>query len=679
MSFLDPLLSGVRRIADVVGLKPAEPTLRFLGGFTVTDNPSNTSTDVIVSAGTPGTAGQVFVTTVLLASAFVTVSGDIAASTSVPGQFNVASIGSLAGGSIPLGTGTTGVTLSGTTSTGATSPTTTIQGCAALTGGHNGGDLDLLSGAGSGSNRPGNVLIDVGSATGTPAINIGTSVDIGTVITLGHNGVYSTVNTLGTFNAGCTNNPNAINLSTSGTVTIHTVGGTTWDSTAGLNLVAGGTFTIKGQSSAQPSLNIGTNNASDGFGAINIVAGLSNSGGNPGFGLTAQAGIGASAGAVGAGGIADWIGGVGGVIAGSNSGTGGVGRVGGGAGGNATSTQVPGNGGDGVVYSGAGGTGGAGGATAGSLRLKIGGSSGTDYLVISPAGATTIGQAGKTITLNGNLTAGSFATAGLVQSTAGGALSVGVASSAMVTDFTSGNTVVVPTGVTWAVIDGAGGGGGGGGGGAVAAASNGGGGGGGSQGGSLIVPVVAGETLTVVVGAGGTAGTGGTVGGAAAQGGGAGGDTTVTGSSSGLLATFSGASGGGAGATSLTAVNGGLPVLSSAGGSQTSSTIVSPGNGGNVTSAPAASQGTRSYTGQNGGAGGSSSTAGGGGGGGGGRYGVGTAGGNGTSNNTSTAGGTAGANTGAGAGGGGALDFASGTAPSGGVGGSGRCKIGWLR
>ena len=118
MSFLDPLLSGVRRIADVVGLKPAEPTLRFLGGFTVTDNPSNTSTDVIVSAGTPGTAGQVFVTTVLLASAFVTVSGDIAASTSVPGQFNVASIGSLAGGTVPLGTGTTGVTLAGAASTG---------------------------------------------------------------------------------------------------------------------------------------------------------------------------------------------------------------------------------------------------------------------------------------------------------------------------------------------------------------------------------------------------------------------------------------------------------------------------------------------------------------------------------------------------------------------------------
>ena len=88
------------------------------------------------------------------------------------------------------------------------------------------------------------------------------------------------------------------------------------------------------------------------------------------------------------------------------------------------------------------------------------------------------------------------------------ALSVGVASSAMVTDFTSGNTVVVLTGVTWAVIEGAGGGGGGGGGGAANAASNGGGGGGGSQGGSLIVPVVAGETLTVVVGAGGTAGPG---------------------------------------------------------------------------------------------------------------------------------------------------------------------------
>ena len=146
MSFLDPLLSGVRRIADVVGLKPAEPTLRFLGGFTVTPNPSNASTDVSVSAGTPGTAGQVFVTTVLLASAFVTVSGDIAASTSVPGQFNVASIGSLAGGSIPLGTGTTGVTLAGAASTGNTAPTQTIAGSAGFTS-HNGGDLSLIAGA----------------------------------------------------------------------------------------------------------------------------------------------------------------------------------------------------------------------------------------------------------------------------------------------------------------------------------------------------------------------------------------------------------------------------------------------------------------------------------------------------------------------------------------------------
>jgi hypothetical protein len=158
-----------------------------------------------------------------------------------------------------------------------------------------------------------------------------------------------------------------------------------------------------------------------------------------------------------------------------------------------------------------------------------------------------------------------------------------------------------------------------------------------------------------------------------------GGDTTVTGSSSGLLATFAGASGGGAGATSLTAINGGFPVTDTGGTNVTSGTIVSPGFGGNVAATPAASNGRKSYTGFAGGTGGSSSTAGGGGGGGGGRYGVGTAGGNGTSNNTSTAGGTAGANTGAGAGGGGALDFASGTAPSGGVGGSGRCKIGWLR
>ncbi len=107
-------------------------------------------------------------------------------------------------------------------------------------------------------------------------------------------------------------------------------------------------------------------------------------------------------------------------------------------------------------------------------------------------------------------------------------------------------TLTVPPTVTQMLFEGVGGGGGGGGGGpgSNTGESSSASGGGGARRGRVLATVIPGETLTIVVGAGGAGGNGATTNNNDATSGGHGSDTTVTGSTSGLLATFIGAMGG---------------------------------------------------------------------------------------------------------------------------------------
>ncbi len=110
--------------------------------------------------------------------------------------------------------------------------------------------------------------------------------------------------------------------------------------------------------------------------------------------------------------------------------------------------------------------------------------------------------------------------------------------------YVANDTLVVPDNVIAMTFEGVGGGGGGGGG--RGAGGNGdcsAPGGGGARRGRVECTVVPGETLTIVCGAGGGGGAGGSSGGATGTSGAHGANTTVTGSSSGLLATFYGAQG----------------------------------------------------------------------------------------------------------------------------------------
>jgi hypothetical protein len=112
------------------------------------------------------------------------------------------------------------------------------------------------------------------------------------------------------------------------------------------------------------------------------------------------------------------------------------------------------------------------------------------------------------------------------------------------TIFTSGGTTIVPSAVSQIAVMGAGGGGGGGGG-DNGSFGGGGGGGAGIQPFLTFLTVVPGETLTIVIGSGGAGGLGsGSLGTGASQYGSPGTASTVTGSTSGLLATFYGAPGG---------------------------------------------------------------------------------------------------------------------------------------
>lgn len=110
--------------------------------------------------------------------------------------------------------------------------------------------------------------------------------------------------------------------------------------------------------------------------------------------------------------------------------------------------------------------------------------------------------------------------------------------------YTASDTLVVPSGVIQMTFEGVGGGGGGGGGrgaggnGDCSAA-----GGGGARRGKFVKTVIPGETLTIVCGAGGGGGAGGSSGGSTPGAGVHGVESTVTGSGSGLLATFYGAQG----------------------------------------------------------------------------------------------------------------------------------------
>lgn len=117
--------------------------------------------------------------------------------------------------------------------------------------------------------------------------------------------------------------------------------------------------------------------------------------------------------------------------------------------------------------------------------------------------------------------------------------------------FTTSGSYVVPASVTGIGITGWGGGGGGGGG-ARAAGAGSGAGGGGAQPQYIFVNVTAGETLTITIGA---AGTGGALTASSPGGNGTnGGSTTVSGSTSGLLATFIGGIGGGGGTSAVAGV-----------------------------------------------------------------------------------------------------------------------------
>jgi hypothetical protein len=319
------------------------------------------------------------------------------------------------GGTVSLGTGTAGLTLQGTTSTGATSPTTTLQGSAALTGGHNGGDLDLYSGAGSGSNRPGTVNIDVGGATGTPSINIGVGVTgVGTVITVGHNSTYSSTNIVGSFNVGNTSNANAINLSTSGNLVLATVGSATWTSTGGLALQAAGSLVLGWQNNVSSSgtfVWVQAGNAGSGANGVTVAGSDSNSGNQSGGTVTVRGGTGLGTGvggnwagtggtggnAAGAAGTWTAAGGTGGAgAAGNNTGAaGGAASLTGGAGGASTGSAANANGANLTLDGGPAGTGGGGTAgVAGAVLLG------------TASQSTTIGQSGKTTTINGTVSFG---------------------------------------------------------------------------------------------------------------------------------------------------------------------------------------------------------------------------------------------------------------------------------
>lgn len=120
----------------------------------------------------------------------------------------------------------------------------------------------------------------------------------------------------------------------------------------------------------------------------------------------------------------------------------------------------------------------------------------------------------------------------------------GVKPSRIFQAFTSGGTYVVPAGVTELWVNAAGGGGGGC---SAGDQTTGGGGGGGSAVRNVRLTVVPGETLTIALGAGGSHGVYGSN---APVAGSAGGDTTITGSTSGLIFKARGGRGGGTGGAS---------------------------------------------------------------------------------------------------------------------------------
>ncbi len=413
MSFLDPLLNGLRRVANGTGLVPAEPTVRFLTGLTVVDNPTNGSTDVTASAGVAGTAGQFFVTTVALTTAFVGLSGDIAGSTTVPGQENITAIGSLAGGTIPVGTSTTGVTFQGVASSGSTAPTLAIVGSAALTG-HNGGT----------------VSIDSGPQTGQSSVlKIGPSNALS--ILYGFAGTGFATSTQHAFSGGF-----ALTGATGGTggvtsfvVDVHTSGGTV--------SLHGSTFSFTGDNAnAIASGGNLTVSTTAGLGTISILAGngtsptaltitgtfaisggqFAGNGSNPGAATSVAGQQGQQS-----------------TSSGVQGGTGGATSVVAGAGGQSAGSAANTNGGALTLDGGPAGTGGAGAAgLQGAVNLGVNSNS------------TTIGQTGKTTTINGNVTLGTGLTlAGDV---------TGTTAATRVTTITgSANAVTSPGAITWTV------------------------------------------------------------------------------------------------------------------------------------------------------------------------------------------------------------------------------------
>lgn len=238
--------------------------------------------------------------------------------------------------------------------------------------------------------------------------------------------------------------------------------------------------------------------------------------------------------------------------------------------------------------------------------------------------------------------------------------------------FHTSGTWVCPSGVTFIILDGYGGGGGGGPGGVSTSAGStwSGGGGGGSKAYTTIVFVVPNTSYTITIGAGGTSGN-------------AGGNTTF-----GSLVTFFGAGPGygtvtnWCGGNNCNIVPGYMPWLASFFSSSILLPMACPGNGGctSRSSTTGWQQGFgasgNDYGNTSTGSGGSSSgNWNGGGGGGAGPGGNGANGGNGSSSGTGTGGSSAAANSGGGGGGGGA-SF-SGTATTGGTGGSGVLQITW--
>lgn len=234
--------------------------------------------------------------------------------------------------------------------------------------------------------------------------------------------------------------------------------------------------------------------------------------------------------------------------------------------------------------------------------------------------------------------------------------------SVQVQTFSSSGSFNVPIGKTTLQVN-VSGGGGGGGAGAISAGAGGGGGGG-----AGIVPlftnlnVISGETLTITIGVGGTGGSGISGSPGTGNSGATGGNTTISGSSSGLLLTIPGAGGG----TGGTAGSGGGTGGGGGLGSPYGGIYTTGGNGGtNVISAVSGSANIYQATAGTGG----TATAHGAGGGGGAGFGVGGNGGNGSSGAGVTGG------IGAGGGGGGANSSGGPTSGAGGNGGDGFVTI----